>query len=235
MNFKGLTTAFTASALALSLAFTSVNPVNEPIEAQASEQQEAYSATKFVYSYDGSLNVRKAANVKSAKVQTLKNGKKVRLTAKKVIGNTTWVYGTANGKKGWMNASYLTETKKVSADTSNIISYGERFLGTPYVWGGTRPGGFDCSGFTGYVYQNTLGKSLPRTSGAQYSASKKISKDAAQPGDLVFFSGNGRSITHVAIYAGNNRLLHAAGKQVKYSNLYDGYWNKRIVGFGTFR
>lgn len=235
MNFKGLTTAVTASALALSLAFTSVNPVNEPIQAQASEQQEDYSATKYVYSYDGSLNMRKSANVKSAKVQTLKNGKKVNLTAKKVVGKTTWVYGTANGKSGWVNASYLTTTKKVSADLSEVISYGEKFLGTPYVWGGTTPSGFDCSGYTSYVYKNVLGKSLPRTSGAQYAASKQISKDAAEVGDLVFFSGNGRSITHVAIYAGNNRLLHAAGKQVKYSNLYDGYWNKRIVGFGTFR
>lgn len=235
MNFKGLTTAVTASALALSLAFTSVNPVNEPIQAQASEQQEEYSATKYVYSYDGSLNMRKSANVKSAKVQSLKNGKKVKLTAKKEVGKTTWVYGTANGKSGWMNASYLTTTKKVSADISEVIGYGEKFLGTPYVWGGTTPSGFDCSGYTSYVYKNTLGKSIPRTSGAQYSASKKISKDAAEVGDLVFFSGNGRSITHVAIYAGNNRLLHAAGKQVKYSNLYDGYWNKRIVGFGTFR
>lgn len=235
MNFKGLTTAVTASALALSLAFTSVNPVNEPIQAQASEQQEDYSATKYVYSYDGSLNMRKSANVKSAKVQTLKNGKKVNITAKKVVGKTTWVYGTANGKSGWVNASYLTTTKKVSADLSEVISYGEKFLGTPYVWGGTTPSGFDCSGYTSYVYKNVLGKSLPRTSGAQYAASEKISKDAAEVGDLVFFSGNGRSITHVAIYAGNNRLLHAAGKQVKYSNLYDGYWNKRIVGFGTFR
>jgi cell wall-associated NlpC family hydrolase len=233
MKFKGLTTAVTASALALSFAFSSATPV-QPIQAQASEQEEAYSATKYVYSYDGTLNMRKAADAKSGKVQTLKNGKKVSLSAKKVIGNTTWVYGTANGKSGWMNASYLVSTKKVS-DVSDVIAYGQKFLGTPYVWGGTTPSGFDCSGFTGYVYRNVLGKSLPRTSGAQYAASKHISKDAAQVGDLVFFSGNGRSITHVAIYAGNNKLLHAAGKQVKYSELYDGYWNKRLVGFGTFR
>lgn len=234
MKFKGLTTAVTASALALSFAFTSANPVNDTIQAQASEQEEAYTATKYVYSYDGTLNVRKAADAKSAKVQTLKNGKKVKLTAKKIVDGTTWVYGTANGKSGWMNASYLVSTKKVS-DVSDVIAFGQKYLGTPYVWGGTTPSGFDCSGFTGYVYKNVLGKSLPRTSGAQYSASKHISKDAAQVGDLVFFSGNGRSITHVAIYAGNNKLLHAAGKQVKYSDLYDGYWNKRLVGFGTFR
>lgn len=238
MNFKKITTAIATSAIALSLAFTSVNPVSETVEAQASTAT-SYKATLYVKSYDGTLNVRKSASVKASKVVTLKNGVKVKTTLKKKVGKTSWVYVTAKGKKGWVNASYLSSKKssikKVSETSSDIIAYGEKFLGTPYVWGGTTPRGFDCSGFTGYVYKNALGKSLPRTSGAQYAASRHISKDNAQVGDLVFFSASGSRITHVAIYAGNNKLLHAAGNHVQYSNLYDGYWNVRLVGFGTFR
>jgi len=183
--------------------------------------------------------MRKSASATSAKVQTLKNGKQVNVSKKTVVNGTTWYYGTASGKKGWMNAKYFATSKsavtKVSNSVSSAISYGERFLGVPYVWGGTTPSGFDCSGFTSYVYRNALGKSLPRTSAAQYTASKKISKSNLQAGDLVFFNTSGGGVSHVAIYAGNDKLLHAAGKKVKYSNLYDGYWNKRIVGYGTFR
>ena len=230
MNFKKITTAIATSAVALSLAFTSVNPVSETVEAQASTAT-SYKATLYVKSYDGKLNVRKSASAKSAKIVTLNNGVKVTTTLKKKVGKASWVYISANGKKGWVNAAYLSSKKssikKVSETSSDIIAYGEKFLGTPYVWGGTTPRGFDCSGFTGYVYKNVLGKSLPRTSGAQYSASRHISKDNAEVGDLVFFSASGSRITHVAIYAGNNRLLHAAGITVYNTQTY-------MMATGTF-
>lgn len=236
------TKTFTSLVLALTVGFTGVATTTtlsaQPTTAQAATVT-AYKAKLFVSSSDGTLNMRKSASASAALVQTLKNGKQVNINKKTVVNGTTWYYGTASGKSGWMNAKYFTTSKstvtKVSNSLSAAISYGERFLGVPYVWGGTTPAGFDCSGFTGYVYKNALGKSLPRTSAAQYSASKKISKADLQVGDLVFFNTSGGGVSHVAIYAGNDKLLHAAGKQVKYSNLYDGYWNKRIVGYGTFR
>lgn len=232
----------TSIALALTVGLTGVATTTtisaQPTTAQAATVT-AYKAKLFVSSSDGTLNMRKSASATSAKVQTLKNGKQVNVSKKTVVNGTTWYYGTASGKSGWMNAKYFATSKsavtKVSNSVSSAISYGERFLGVPYVWGGTTPSGFDCSGFTSYVYRNALGKSLPRTSAAQYSASKKISKSNLQAGDLVFFNTSGGGVSHVAIYAGNDKLLHAAGKKVKYSNLYDGYWNKRIVGYGTFR
>ncbi|WP_010286098.1 C40 family peptidase [Kurthia massiliensis] len=239
------TKTLSSLALALTVGFTGVATTTtlsaQPTTAQAASVT-AYKAKLFVSSSDGTLNMRKSASATSAKVQTLKNGKQVNVSKKTVVNGTTWYYGTASGKSGWMNAKYFATSKaavqKVSSTTSSVssaISYGARFLGVRYVWGGTTPSGFDCSGFTSYVYRNALGKSLPRTSAAQYSASKKISKANLQVGDLVFFNTSGRGVSHVALYAGNNKLLHAAGKQVKYSNLYDGYWNKRIVGYGTFR
>ncbi len=236
-TMTSLALAFTVGLSGVATTSTTFSPVDS-IEAKAATTI-AYKAKLFVNSSDGTLNMRKSASATSAKVQTLKQGKQVNVTKKKVVGGATWLYGTASGKKGWMNAKYLSSKKVTqvsnSSNFSSAISYGARFLGIPYVWGGTTPSGFDCSGFTSYVYRNALGKSIPRTSGAQYTASKKISKSQLQVGDLVFFNTSGGGVSHVSIYAGNNKLLHAAGKQVKYSNLYDGYWNKRIVGYGTFR
>lgn len=234
-TMTSLALAFTVGLTGVATTATTLSPINT-IEAKAATTI-AYKAKLYVNSSDGTLNMRKSASATSAKVQTLKQGKQVNISKKKVVGGTTWLYGTASGKKGWMNAKYLSTKRitQVSNSLSSTIAYGARFLGTPYVWGGTTPSGFDCSGFTSYVYRNAVGKSIPRTSGAQYAASKKISKSQLQVGDLVFFNTSGGGVSHVSIYAGNNKLLHAAGKSVKYSNLYDGYWNKRIVGYGTFR
>lgn len=163
----------------------------------------------------------------------LAKGKKVHAFKARTVNGKTWVKLSGYG---WTPKSNLKNyVSKTSSSTFNdLTSYGSKFLGVPYVWGGTTPSGFDCSGFVGYVYKNVVGKTLPRTAAAQYSAAKKISKSQLKKGDLVFFNTTG-GVSHVAMYAGNDKLLHAAGKQVKYSNLYDGYWNKRIVGYGTFR
>lgn len=195
-----------------------------------------YNTTKYVSSYDGSLNVRASASASSKLVVTVKNNAKVSTSKKQVKNGTTWVYGTVKGKSGWMNAKYLSskKVKKTSnANGSSLISYGARFQGVPYVWGGTTPRGFDCSGFTGYVYKNVTGKTLPRTSGAQYAASKKISRSQLQVGDLIFYSVGSSRITHVALYAGNGQVLHAAGSKVHYQSMYT-YWDRYEVGYGRY-
>ncbi len=80
--------------------------------------------------------------------------------------------------------------------------------GARYVYGGTGPWAFDCSGFTRWVY-NRVGKHLPRTSGAQAGATRRIARKDARPGDLVFFTSGGR-VYHVGIFAGGNSLFHAS-------------------------
>lgn len=153
----------------------------------------------------------------------------------KVNGKTWYKVKTSSGKYGWTSAVNLKKyVKPASNSGSNLISTGAQYLGVPYVWGGTTPSGFDCSGFTSYVYKKATGKTIPRTSGAQYAGSKKISKSQLKKGDLVFFSASGGRITHVAMYAGNGKLLHAAGNQVQYQNLA-GYWDKLVVGYGTYQ
>jgi Cell wall-associated hydrolases (invasion-associated proteins) len=105
-----------------------------------------------------------------------------------------------------VTASRGTSTASVS--DNNIIAYASNFLGTPYLWGGTSPStGFDCSGFTQYVYAH-FGISLGRTTYDQINDGYGVSKDELQPGDLVFF-GKGGDPTHMGIYVGNNTYIHS--------------------------
>ena len=92
---------------------------------------------------------------------------------------------------------------------AKVLREAAKLKGTPYRYGGTTTRGFDCSGYTGFVYKKA-GHKLPRTSRQQYSATKHISRKAAKPGDLVFFRNGGGGVYHVGIYAGGNMLWHAS-------------------------
>lgn len=103
---------------------------------------------------------------------------------------------------------------------AQVVNEAKKYLGDPYVWGATGPSSFDCSGLIQYVYKQ-LGITTPRTSETQYawSKAKRISKDELRPGDLVF--ANGASPGHVALYVGDNKVLHAPkpGTVVRYESI----------------
>lgn len=111
---------------------------------------------------------------------------------------------------------------------NEIINTAKSFLGTPYLWGGTSPSGFDCSGFTQYVLAQN-GKSIPRTSQEQFASGQAVDKSQLQAGDLVFY-GNGEA-THVGIYEGNNKIIHSphTGDVVKESD-FSTYWTSAYLG-----
>jgi cell wall-associated NlpC family hydrolase len=88
-----------------------------------------------------------------------------------------------------------------------VMRTGNSLKGVPYRYGGTTPRGFDCSGFTSYVYRKA-GVSLPHSASGQRAKARRISRGQARPGDLVFFHGRG-GVYHVGIYAGGNRTLHS--------------------------
>lgn len=115
----------------------------------------------------------------------------------------------------------------VSATGNAIVDYAYKFLGTPYVWGGTTPSGFDCSGFTQYVYKNAAGYSLSRTTYTQINEGVAVSYSDLQLGDLVFTS----NANHVGIYVGGGQFIHAprTGDVVKVSAIYNFYAARRIL------
>jgi len=120
---------------------------------------------------------------------------------------------------------------------SEIVGTARRFIGTPYRWGGTSPDeGFDCSGLTMVVYQLN-GLKLPRSSRQQYRAGIAIGRDELLHGDLVFFAtAGGRRISHVGIYVGKGRFIHAPGrgKRIRTSLLTRRYYKSRYMGARTY-
>lgn len=121
------------------------------------------------------------------------------------------------------------DDEESSASASKVIAYAKKFKGVRYVYGGESPKGFDCSGFTQYVYKS-MGVSLNRTAASQATQGTKIKKADLRPGDLVFFDTNGghNNISHVGIYIGGGQFIHASSgrttKRVTISDLTDGFY-----------
>lgn len=111
-----------------------------------------------------------------------------------------------------------------------IIKTAEKYLKTPYRFGGDTPKGFDCSGFVKYVY-GQHGRSLPRAADVQYRTGKKIEQARLKAGDLVFFTTYAPGASHVGIYTGNGRFIHASSSRgVMVSRLDEAYWQPRYLG-----
>ena len=128
-------------------------------------------------------------------------------------------------------ANKSDEDSSESADCPALINTALACRGARYVRGGVGRGGFDCSGFTRYVYAK-YGVSLPHSSAAQASHGKSVSRDELVAGDLVFFQTNGRGISHVGIYIGDNNFVHAAsrGRGVRTDSLNSAYYSPRYRG-----
>jgi murein DD-endopeptidase len=109
-------------------------------------------------------------------------------------------------------------------------------IGKPYRYGGASPRGFDCSGLVYYSYRRA-GIEVPRTTTEQYRQSEHLNLANLQPGDLLFFRISRRKPSHVGIYAGGGRFVHAPsrGKRVAYASLSDPYWETRLIGAGRFQ
>ena len=121
---------------------------------------------------------------------------------------------------------------------SSAVSIAYQYLGVPYVYGGASPSGFDCSGFTMYVYSQ-LGISLPHGATPQLNYGASVSRSDLQPGDLVFFSDYGYAASHVGIYVGDGQFIHASssssnGYCVCVSSLTSGYYDSHYAGARRF-
>lgn len=127
-----------------------------------------------------------------------------------------------------------------SAPRQREATLGERIAaaamaqtGRPYLYGGTTPAGFDCSGLVRYAFL-AAGIAVPRTTTEQYRAAHQIKLGKLQPGDLLFFRVDGRDVSHVAIYTGDGRFVHApqSGRSVESRTLEDDWYRRRLVSAG---
>lgn len=118
-----------------------------------------------------------------------------------------------------------------AANNGSLLGIAHSLSGVRYQYGGTTLSGFDCSGFTSYVFRQA-GRSIPRTAAGQYSGTSRVSRAQAQPGDLVFFN-QGRGVDHVGIYLGGGRFIGAQSSTgVAVASIDSGYWANYVVGFG---
>jgi cell wall-associated NlpC family hydrolase len=126
----------------------------------------------------------------------------------------------------WLQPYGVTSTAP-PAQYGGVVGIAMQYLGTPYVWGGMSPSGFDCSGFVAYSYAQ-LGVSLPHNAAMQFGYGTPVSREELQPGDLVFFDGLG----HNGIYIGGGQFIHSphTGDVVKISSLYDSWYASTWVG-----
>lgn len=203
--------------------------VEEPVEQV--EEQPKQSTTKTLYVNTATVNLRKEASTSSEIVTTLpvntavevlleENGWcKVKVSGKEGYiastllsdkkqetsrsSETTRKAETTSTSQATNQNTTTTATATVSGNGSAVVEYAKQFIGIKYVYGGSSPStGFDCSGFTSYVYKN-FGVSLPHSSGGQASVGTAVSKENLALGDLVIYSG------HVAIYVGGGQVIHA--------------------------
>ena len=116
------------------------------------------------------------------------------------------------------------------ATVRRLLQSSFQHIGVPYWFGGTTPRGFDCSGFTRYVFAN-IGVNLPRMADGQFAVGRPVSVERLQPGDLVFFETYEPGPSHVGIYTGNSQFISATSRRgVVVADLFGHYWGERYIG-----
>ena len=189
--------------------------------------------TRYGQVIASSLYIRTGAGTEFDKAGSLKNGAIVIIT------------GQSNGwykiSSGYVSSDYVSivdeaTAKAAQAAAANTTSgqkmaeFALKYVGYPYVYGGSSPKGFDCSGFVQYIYRQ-FGYSINRTATAQLANGYYVSYDSLIPGDLVFF-GSGSSASHVGMYIGGGEFVHAANSRsgVKISSLSESWYAARYIG-----
>jgi hypothetical protein len=131
--------------------------------------------------------------------------------------------------------SILTDLPVESLSNSRLLEFLDDWYGTPYRYGGSTKKGIDCSAFTSLLLTTVYGLAAPRSSREQYAACMKIRRSDLTQGDLIFFNTRGH-ISHVGVYIGNNKFVHASTSSgVMISDLAEDYFKKRYAGSGRLR
>ncbi len=145
------------------------------------------------------------------------------LRADGIVGEATW-----NVLR--LPAVSVSRGRGDNVSVNRILATASRYQGVPYVFGGTTPRGFDCSGFTQYVF-GLNGISLPRTADVQYQIGIPVTRSQLQPGDIVFFSTYLPGPSHNGIYLGGGKFINASSSRgVSIARMDNSYWSPRYIG-----
>ena len=182
------------------------------------------------------VNVRSSASAEAGSVATVNTDAPVTVDG---FADGWYAVTCQYGTTGYIRSDFVDLTSAASSNASSVISVAKQYLGTRYAYGGASPSGFDCSGFTMYVFKQ-VGVSLPHSATSQWQsgAGQKItSTSALQAGDLVFFCDPSRSMgkacSHAGIYIGDGQFIHSSSASsggVIISSLASGYYNTYFVG-----
>ena len=218
--FKRITAAAAAVVIALSVM----------IVPTAAEEQKRYGLVTASL-----LNLRSSASTSSAILAQIPNGQTVSVLSLQ----SGWAKVTYYGTTGFVSLDYLkvmsgenptSRNGAVSSKGQAIVELAKKYLGTPYVYGGSSPSGFDCSGFVYFLYKN-MGVTLNRVAADQMTNGTWVPKNALQPGDIVGFANKSGYINHVGIYAGNGMMIHSpqTGDVVRYESIVTGNYAGRLT------
>lgn len=212
---------------------TAVSNATEAAAAQPAAEAQAQPEVKTIYVRvtASALNVRSGPGTNYDKVSSLRAGRVVKVVSD--AGN-----GWYQVEQGYISKDYVIQVDESEATASakgqEVANYALTFVGYPYVYGGSSPKGFDCSGFAKYIYAQ-FGVTINRTASNQMDNGTAVSMGELQPGDLVFFkkSGTGsKRASHVGIYIGGGQFVHASTARtgVIVSNMSDAYYTTGFVG-----
>lgn len=225
-------------------------PITVPEEQQPSVSTQP-SVNKAAYiSSNASAHFRSGPSTSTQSLDKLPKNTRITITGEE----NDWYKVSYNGKNGYISKSLVTEGEppattssrsqeeprtvtssteaNIQSSSNNVVQVAETYIGSRYVSGGSSPSGFDCSGFTQYVY-GKCGITLSRTSYTQATQGTSVNKSELQPGDLLLFHYYGSSsIGHVGIYVGDGKFIHAANSNrgVVYDSIISGYYADNYAG-----
>ena len=220
---------------------TAIKPLNFTSSKQVATVSAPAPDSKFIED----ISVTPKVVAQKTEIRTLVKKQTVtsnsaKVEAKKEVANVSHTDILANRVPEVESASavelkyaVLMDMEVESLPSKSLLDAVDEWYGVRYRSGGNTHSGVDCSGFTVAVYAVVYGLTLPRVSRDQYKTCRKISTTELQEGDLVFFNTNGRGVSHVGIYLGNNKFIHASvSRGVRVSDLFETYYMKRFVGAG---
>lgn len=231
VKLKSIFSVMTLLFLMTTIVKPDFNVLNKNLTQQKSET--SYQAVRNEKEYP----LRTGINSPKKQVKVVEKKKEIKAVASNKSKST--VTKTTSKKKTVAAAKKTTPQSRggrIAAPPSQekvkiVLGYAKQFLGAKYVFGGASPKGFDCSGFTMYIYKK-IGISLPHSARLQFTKGTQVSRENLMPGDLVFFETYKKGISHVGIYIGDNKFLHASsvGTGVTITSILSSYYSPRFKG-----